>query len=244
VATRDKRARATGRLGVKRGDRYALITEEVMTSKAYAALPDFAKGVLFAVACRYNGHNNGDLSLPYSEARKLGIAHQWKLYAGLQVLKITGLVLCTRQGKLEGGAKVCSLYALTWRGIDSPGEGVAYDAGVAVRPIAGNDWANWEKPVDWLKTTRAITAANHGRKANPVSTTVGKGHSTTMGAKDRNIDQPRWGKERAFVAPPLVDTSKTPPGPTHPILAKDECACPVANRNLRTPQRTPRKVSE
>lgn len=104
------------RLRTSRGERYALVPEEVMNSVAYAAMPDYGKTVMFALACRYHGHNNGDLSLPFSEARELGVAYQWKLYAGLQLLRKSGLVELTRQGKLERGTKVCSLYSLTWRG--------------------------------------------------------------------------------------------------------------------------------
>ena len=205
-----------------------------MTSAAYAATPDFAKSVLFAVACRYNGHNNGDLSLPYSEARQLGVAHQWKLYAGLQLLKKTGLIVCTRQGKLERGSKVCSLYAVTWRGIDAPRDHVSYDAGLSVCPIAGNDWARWVKPAEWLKTVRKVVAANHGRKKNPVSTTMGKGRSTMVGAADPVIAQPPGGTESTLVAPPMVDTSKTPPaGPTYTEASKG-VGVSVENGSART----------
>jgi hypothetical protein len=209
VARIDRRARTTGRLGVKRGDRYALIPEEVMSSVSYGAQPDYAKCVLFALACRCNGHNNGDLSLPFSEARQLGIAHQWKLFAGLQLLRKAGLILCTRQGQLQRGTKLCSLYALTWRGIDAAPPGVAYDAGLGPCPIASNAWAKWDKPAQWLETIREVTRANHGRSKIPVSTTLGKGRSTTLGANATKTAQPRWGTESANTAPTVVDTSKT-----------------------------------
>ena len=180
-----------------------------MNSAAYAAQPDFAKVVLFAMAARYQGHNNGDLSLAIKDARALGVAHAWKLYAGINLLKKGDLIECTRQGKLERGTKLCSLFALTWRGIDAPPEGVAYDGGISICSIPGNAWAKWEKPADWAQIIRSVTAANHGRNKIPVSTTLGKGRSTTLGTEDAKTDQPPWVKETSFSVPTVVDTSKT-----------------------------------
>jgi hypothetical protein len=212
MRTRKKRGRSVGKLGVERGERYALIPEEVQESIAYQALPDWAKVVLVALACRYNGFNNGDLSLPFSEAKRLGVSAQWKLYAGLRLLERADLIVCTRRGRLERGTKLASLYALTWRGINAPGGGgVQFDPGVVASPIPSNAWAKWEKPADWSAIVKAVRRANHGRATKiPVSTTLGNGRSTTMGATESVIAQPRWGKESPSVAPNMVDTSKTP----------------------------------
>ena len=220
-STKDRRARATGRLGVREGERYALVPEEVMRSTAYAAQPDFAKAVLFAVACRFGGHNNGNLSLPFSEARDLGIAYQRKLYAGLPLLRKAGLVAMTRQGKLERGTKVCSLYAITWRAINRAPDGVSYDAGILPSVVPTNDWAKWEQPTDWAQIVRQKSRAHHGQirsptvgattKINPVSPTVGAGRSPTVGATMPTIAHPPWVQEGAFIAPTVGETSKTPP---------------------------------
>ena len=156
--SKDRRARATGRLGVKEGERYALVPEEVMSSTAYTAQPDFAKVVLFAVACRSGGHNNGNLSMPFSEARKLGIAHQWKLYAGLQLLRKAGLIELTRQGRLEGGVKVCSLYAITWRAINREPDGVSYDAGILPSVVPSHEWARWHSRQTGRKSSAKLRA--------------------------------------------------------------------------------------
>jgi hypothetical protein len=206
---RDRRSRATGRLGVERGERYALIPEEVMNSVAYSAQPDFVKVVLFAVAARYNGYNNGNLSLPIGEARKLGIAYAWKLYSGLNLLRQAGLIQRTRQGYLAAGKKLCGLYALTWKGISEAPQGVFYDAGVTACPLAAHDWCRWVKPADWNLTVTKVKRANHGQSKIPVSTTRGNGRSTMLGTKEAILAQPRGGKEGPLAAPLLVDTSKT-----------------------------------
>lgn len=196
-------------LQVVRGDRYALIPEEVIESASYHAQPDWARSVLLALACRFNGHNNGDLSLPFSEAKRLGISAQWKLYAGLRLLERADLIQCTRRGRLEGGRKLPSLYCLTWRGIDQ-GSTATYDAGVAICPIPSQIWVKWVKPPDWSTYVRQTARSNHGRSVGiPVSTTLGASHSTTLGAAASNIAQPRWVQERRFIAPNMVDTSKT-----------------------------------
>src|SRR5437868_9612468 len=95
--------RRGSRLHVQRGERYALIPEQVMEHESYHALPDWARSVLFTVAARYNGNNNGDISVPYREAKRLGINAQWKLFAGIRLLEYTDLILCTRRGRLERG---------------------------------------------------------------------------------------------------------------------------------------------
>jgi hypothetical protein len=207
VARIDKRARATGRLGVKRGERYALVPEEVMNSAAFRAQSDYAKCVLFALACRCNGHNNGDLSLPYREAQQLGISAQWKLYAGLKLLMLAQLVQLTRKGSAQGGRKYPNLYALDWRGIDAV-DGLQYDGGISVCPLARNAWARWEMPANWRETVKNVASANHGQSKLSRSTTLGNVRSTTLGNGKAEIAQLRWGTESSFAAPSVVDTSK------------------------------------
>jgi hypothetical protein len=204
-------------LRVERGERYALIPEEVMEHESYHSQPDWARSVLFALAARYNGNNNGDLSLPFSEAKRLGISAQWKLYAGLRLLEKADLIQCTRRGRLERGTKLASLYALTWRGINECAS-VSFDAGISCCPIPANAWVKWAKPDNWKQLVRSIAQANHGVEKNPVanrlgknpdSTALGAGRSTTLGVTSTDIAQQPWVMETASVAPTAVDTSKT-----------------------------------
>lgn len=154
MAHSDKRARATGKLGMKQGERYAVLPNDVLESDAYCAQPDWGKVVLTALAARYNGNNNGDLSLPFSEAKRLGVSQQWKLYTGLKLLELAGLVACTRRGHLTKGVKLCSLYAVTWRGISKTD--VVFDAGVNASPLPSHAWAKWCKPDDWAKHVKTV----------------------------------------------------------------------------------------
>lgn len=196
-------------LQVARGERYALIPREVLESIPYCSLTDWARTVLVALLAQFNGFNNGMLALPFSQAKLLGVSHQWKLYAGLRLLVATDLIACTRQGRLEAGTKLPSLYAMTWRGIDEPKDGLTYDAGRGACPLPSNAWARWAKPQDWRDYCRKVARENHGRGKNPVSTTRGYGRSTTRGARPPKTAQPRMVLEGTSIAQPLVDTSKT-----------------------------------
>jgi hypothetical protein len=205
------------RLHVTRGERYALIPEEVMEHDSYHAQPDWARSVLFALAARYNGNNNGDLSLPFSEAKRLGISAQWKLYAGLRLLEKAELIQCARRGRLERGTKLASLYALTWRGINEC-PNVNFDAGISSCPIPSNAWVKWAKPDNWKQLVRSIAQANHGVEKNPVakrlrknpdSTALGAGRSTALGVMSSGIAQQPWVMESSPIAPMAGDTSKT-----------------------------------
>lgn len=208
MAKKHRHGRVTGKPVAYDEGCYAQVTVEVMSSAAYNAQPDYAKVVLFALAGQFRGGNNGNISLVMRDAKALGVPHAWKLYAGLALLKKGDLILCTRQGRLERGKKLCSLYALSWRGVDIPPENVTYDAGVWPCPLPTHSWAKWTMPSDWKQTVKDVAKANHGRKKIPVSTTVGNGRSTTVGTEVTISDQPRWVKETLFSAPTVVDASE------------------------------------
>ena len=200
-------------IGVARGERYALLPREVAESPSYNALPDWARTVLFALLQQYHGLNNGLLAIPFSQAKLLGVSHQWKLYAGLRVLCDAELLICTRRGLLSGGRKLPSLYATTWKGIDDPSGGVTYDGDINACPIPSHRWAKWQKPSDWALHVRTLARQNHGRSTKiPVSTTRGAGRSTTRGAITPQTAQPRVVLKTPFLAQPVVDTSKISAG--------------------------------
>ncbi|HMN42943.1 MAG TPA: hypothetical protein PKE27_00080 [Povalibacter sp.] len=190
-----------------------------MESEAYHAQPDWGRSVLFALASRFNSHNNGDLSLPFSEAKRLGITSQWKLYAGLRLLEGADLIVCTRRGHLSRGTKLPSLFALTWRGIDVF-ESVQFDPGVATSPVPSHTWARWKRPADWPEFVRKTARLMKGRKGddgpilargkkNPHTTHGGAGRSRRGGARNRNTAPTMGEKELPFLAPTVVEASKT-----------------------------------
>ena len=182
---RDKRGRATGRLGMERGERYALLKREVLESEAFRALPDWAVRVVLGLCAQYYPTRNGNLALPIRDARLFGINAPWKLYAGLKTLEASNLIECTRRGHVSGGRRLASLYALTWWPIDEPAPGVTYDAAISPCPTPTNAWANWVKPTDWKPSVQSIVYRARGRPRNTarsVTRTSGSGRTTTLGA--------------------------------------------------------------
>jgi hypothetical protein len=214
TATRklDRRARMTGKLGMQHGQCYALIPEEVMESAAYHAQPDWARTVLFALACGATQHNNGNLSLAFSDARRRGIAAQWKLYAGLRLLERADLVICTRRGHLERGMKLPSLFGITWRGINPAPEKITYDFGVTSSPIPTNAWAAWVKPDTWKQTIQMIVNSNRGTSKltkKPHTQMLGNDRSQVLGATATDIAPSSRVTEEPQTAPRCLVTSKT-----------------------------------
>jgi hypothetical protein len=148
---------------VRSGNDYAQIMGDVLRSQAYAAIPDYAARVLLALAAQFRKTNNGDLSLTAAEARRYGIAAEWKLRAGLSLLETVGLVEVTRHGRIENGKGICSLYALGWRQIDASDK---YDQPRAVAMAAPMTWAKWKHPADWkLQVASARQRAQGKRKS-------------------------------------------------------------------------------
>jgi hypothetical protein len=135
----------------------APIPRLVVESEAYQALPDWAVRVLVAVACQYNGRNNGSLGLTESNFKRLGIRAAWHVYAGLRLLEEVGLVVRTEAGgtPLQGQAR----YALTWRAMGPSG---ASAAETAHRRKATNNWRLWEQPARWSDQVEALKRAARG----------------------------------------------------------------------------------
>jgi hypothetical protein len=146
---------------VRPGNTYALIPGDVLQSEAYAALPDYAPRVLLALAAQFRKDNNGDLSLTKGEARRYGIAAEWKLRAGLSLLESVGLVEVMRRGRIENGKGICSLYALGWRQIDASNK---YDQPRVVAIAAPMRWAKWKQPADWLLQVACARQRAQGKR--------------------------------------------------------------------------------
>lgn len=185
---RDRRARATGRLGVKKGERYALVPVEVLTSAAYATLSGSASRVLFALAVQYHGGNNGRLTLPYSVAKGLGIRSKDLLTRGLAELEQRGLIELTRRGGLPPFG--CSRYALGWWEINGD------DAHGLIPAPAANRWATW---TDEAEKRRRPPKPN--QNASPTIGPACPDHRTT--------EAQHWSDHRTTEADSLVRPSGT-----------------------------------
>lgn len=146
-----------------RGEHYAQLTVELMDSPAYVSLPHHARSVLLLLASKYRGNNNGDLSITKPEAKKKGISN-WELASGLELLQLTGLIAKTRQGKVLEGKGVCTLYQLTWRGLDPSDK---YDIPTIMPRSPNNEWALWKRPDDWQLVLRTIKRRAQGKTQQP-----------------------------------------------------------------------------
>jgi hypothetical protein len=149
------------------GNTYALLPCDVLQSEAYAAQPDYAARVLFALAAQFRKANNGDLSLTAAEALRYGISAEWKLRAGLASLEIAGLLEVTRRGHIQQGRGICSLYALGWRQIDASDK---HDQPRIIATAAPMRWAKWTRPADW---DQQVLTARHRAQGKRVSRLFG-----------------------------------------------------------------------
>lgn len=197
--------------GKMTGERYAQIPEMVLQSSAYRALPDYAKVVLVAVASRYSGRNNGNLSLTDADASSRGVNPRWRLRAGLRLLIATGLIEVTRQGRLERGGKLCSLYALTWRDTDGSEK---YDQPCLATREGSYAWAKWQKPDDWDEFVRATAQRAKGTRnsvcpfrKNAVTPHSGADRAPRNGAEGPRVAPDMGGGSASFVAPPSMVSS-------------------------------------
>ena len=89
----------------------------VMDSPNWKALPTRAIKLVCDLGRQYRGKNNGDLSAAWTVMRKRGWKSRDTLDAAIKDALRFGLLEKTRQG----GLHKCSLFALTWHGIDECG---------------------------------------------------------------------------------------------------------------------------
>ena len=67
---------------------------------------------------QYNGRNNGDLNVAFSQLKKLGYRSSDTIRASVEECIQRGLIIRTRDAKFQNPNAVCALYAVTWLGID------------------------------------------------------------------------------------------------------------------------------
>ena len=98
------------------------------------AMSESARQTLYFLLWQYNGRNNGDLSIAPAVCAKYGIARS-VARRGLMALAHCGLVIETR----HGGLNHCSLYAITWLGIDAEVSS-KFDDGIEPSPVPLRAW--------------------------------------------------------------------------------------------------------
>lgn len=107
----DKRAKHKGRRSTAP---FLNIPKEVLRSEAYLSLGGWQVKLLVDIASQFNGKNNGDLTAAWTLMKERGWNSQGTLNKALKDLREAGLIQETR----SGGRHRCTLYAVTWRGID------------------------------------------------------------------------------------------------------------------------------
>lgn len=109
------RKKAKGR--AERGT-FLILPHAVLDSLDLRNLSGSATKVLLMLCRQYRGNNNGDLSAPFSNASQWGIGSKSTLAKAIRELEAANLICRTRTAIFQNPAAKCSLYALTWLGID------------------------------------------------------------------------------------------------------------------------------
>lgn len=121
-----------------------------MNSEAYKWLPHFARSVVFAVASRYRGNNNGGLELTVKTALDQGIS-KGELYAGLKLACMSSLLHKTCESKRSHGKGIPAKYCITWKPLDE-----FPSLNLKATKSSSDDWIEF-KPV--VPRLRSLTSA-------------------------------------------------------------------------------------
>jgi hypothetical protein len=100
--------------GRRSGGRFLSLPHVVLEHTDFVSLSNKAVKLLVDIAMQYNGNNNGDLCATFSIMKKRNWSSNDQLQKALKELRNKNFVVLTRQG----GRKLASLYAITWKPID------------------------------------------------------------------------------------------------------------------------------
>ena len=112
---RDRRQQRKGR---RTSGTFTLLPHSVMDAPAFMNCRPSALKLLLDLSRQLNGRNNGGLIATFSKMKERGWRSTSTLEAAKKELISAGLIEQTRQGGLAQGARVPSLYAVTWLPID------------------------------------------------------------------------------------------------------------------------------
>lgn len=93
---------------------FLMFPRHVTSHPDFISLSPRAIKLLVDIGVQYNGYNNGDLCAAMTLMRKRDWTSNDQRNKALKELQAKGLIILSRQG----GRKIASLYALTWRPID------------------------------------------------------------------------------------------------------------------------------
>lgn len=140
---------------------FLAIPRAVLNSPAWAAMSGHEVKLLLDLAASYRGNNNGDLSCAWGIMQNRGWVSKETLARALAGIVAKGFVSLTRQG----GRGTCSLYALTWGGIDD----CAGKHDVRPWAVPSNTWRDWQPQ---KITAPATGVARPDRRGNATAKVV------------------------------------------------------------------------
>lgn len=117
------RSRGKAKSNAAIGGGFGALPRVVWEHPDYCQLSGSAAKLLMDLACQYNGHNNGNLTVAYSVLKRRGWNSKETISKAIQHLLDAGLVIRTREGRFINPGGQCALYALAWHAINEcPGK--------------------------------------------------------------------------------------------------------------------------
>lgn len=132
------RLRAKGR---RESGSFVSIPHDCLNHSNYTRLSAYAVKLLLDLCAQFRGTNNGDFTAAWRHMKARGWKSKATVARAMRELKLAGWVMQTRQG----GRNQCSLYAVTFKPIDSCGGKL---------DIRGTNTApgNWKRAPESLET--------------------------------------------------------------------------------------------
>ncbi|NRP19899.1 hypothetical protein LPJGGPFB_03157 [Ensifer adhaerens] len=121
MSKQDKRGRSSG------GERHVRLPEWLLASAAWRSLSVYSKLLYIEIKRRYNGNNNGDISLSHREAQDLMGCSNKPIPAAFKELEVKGFIKAAERGSFHWktrrdgqGGRRATTWILTEYPQDSP----------------------------------------------------------------------------------------------------------------------------
>lgn len=135
--------------------RFAAIPDALLRCEAVRTLTPAVHKILVVMAARFNGSNNGALTLSRATAKEYGMTSNQTLDRGLGILQERGLILMTFPGSYQ--PPLPARYAIAWRPYD--------DTEYSRKGMIPNDYLRWsekgQKKIDHAARLSGPTGPDH-----------------------------------------------------------------------------------
>jgi hypothetical protein len=156
IAHRAGRVKAVCMAKTHREPKHARLYDWETACPAYRSLNVYARALLIEYKRKYNGHNNGGISMSFREACVLvGCSNTPMRLAHVQLID-RGFIKITKPGKFgdrifAGGPLRASTWTLTEYAIDEP---------VRIAAVPTKDFMRWQPPADRVAHDQALLKQN------------------------------------------------------------------------------------